>query len=57
MEKIRDQLIRVLISIIALLFSFYIQVKTGKSMAVLYGYCIINIIYDGKEIYKRIKEH
>ena len=48
----KDQIIRIVLSIIALAFSFYIQVKTGKTMAVLYGYCIIIIIYDIKEIFK-----
>ena len=53
MKTMKDQIIRIVLSIIDLAFSFYIQVKTGKTMAVLYGYCIIIIIYDIKEILKK----
>ena len=56
MKKYYDQISTIIISIVALFVCFRIQINTGHNMAILYGYCIINIIFNVKEIIRKKKE-
>ena len=56
MKKYYDQISTLIISIVALFVCCRIQLNTGQSMAILYGYCIVNIIFDVKDIIRKKKE-